>query len=221
MFDALIKAGGSQYDMDGLRACAAQWAALAARYRLMLLPGGGPFADQVRAADARLGLSDSAAHWMAVLAMDQYAYLLADLAPGAALVRDLESAVAACAAGRLAVLAPSALLLRADPLPHTWQVTSDSLAAWVAGQASARMLVLLKDVAGVLPAEPPAGQAAPLPQVERQALPAYAVVDSYFSQVLPAGLDCWIIDGRRPERLAALLETGRAPGTQVVEGMLE
>ena len=38
---------------------------------LLIVPGGGPFADAVRAQDDRLGLSDEAAHWMAVLAMDQ------------------------------------------------------------------------------------------------------------------------------------------------------
>ena len=39
----------------------------------LIVPGGGPFADTVRAVDDRLGLGDDAAHWAAVLAMDQYA----------------------------------------------------------------------------------------------------------------------------------------------------
>ena len=45
--------------------------------RLLIVPGGGPFAEAVREIDRRLGLSDDAAHWMAVLAMDQYAHLVA------------------------------------------------------------------------------------------------------------------------------------------------
>jgi aspartokinase-like uncharacterized kinase len=45
--------------------------------RLLVVPGGGPFADAVREVDRKLGLGDDAAHWMAVLAMDQYAHLVA------------------------------------------------------------------------------------------------------------------------------------------------
>ena len=44
----------------------------------LVVPGGGPFADLIREVSAKMGLGDEAAHWMAVLAMEQYAYLLAD-----------------------------------------------------------------------------------------------------------------------------------------------
>jgi aspartokinase-like uncharacterized kinase len=42
------------------------------------------------------------------------------------------------------VLAPSRWLRDADPLPHSWDVTSDSIAAWIAGEIGARELVLVK-----------------------------------------------------------------------------
>jgi aspartokinase-like uncharacterized kinase len=42
------------------------------------------------------------------------------------------------------VLAPFRWLAEADPLPHSWEVTADSIAAWVAGQVRARDLVLVK-----------------------------------------------------------------------------
>ena len=54
--------------------------------RLLVVPGGGPFADAVREVDRRVGLSDDAAHWMAVLAMDQYAHLVAARLAGSVLV---------------------------------------------------------------------------------------------------------------------------------------
>ena len=212
----MIKVGGSLCNEADLRAGATEWAALAADYRLLWLPGGGPFADQVRAIDARFHLSDSTAHWMAVLAMDQYGYLLADVMPGAVLVRDLDAAADACAAGYPAILAPSALLLRLDPLPHSWQVTSDSLAAWLAGYASIRLLVLLKAVAGVYHDDPQAGVASLLPEISKHALARCGVVDPYFARTLPPHTDCWIVDGRRSERLAELLRHGRTLGTRVV-----
>lgn len=215
MFDALLKAGGSLYYYPELPAVAAAWSKLAQKQRLLLLPGGGPFARQVRAADTRFHLSNSAAHWMAILGMDQYAYLLADFIPQAVLVRDLAAAGEACAAGRLAVLAPSALLLALDPLPHCWQITSDSIAAWLAGHADIRLLVLLKSVAGVY--QPDEQDSAPmlLRQVSRQTLAGKDVVDPCLGQLLPPAVNCWIIDGRLPGRLVELLASGQTLGTQV------
>ena len=112
--------------------------------RLLVVPGGGPFADTVREIDHRLELSDHAAHWMAVLAMDQFAHLVVSRVPGSTLVTERQQITAALRGGRLPVLAPSNWLRQADPLPHAWAVTSDSIAAWVAGAVGARRLVLVK-----------------------------------------------------------------------------
>ena len=109
---------------------------------VLVVPGGGPFADTVRVVDDRLGIGDDASHWAAILAMDQYAYALAALVPGARLVHDPSEA----GSGDLAVLAPYDWLHLADPLPHSWDVTSDSIAAWVALAVGAKRLLLIKPV---------------------------------------------------------------------------
>lgn len=140
--------------------------------RVLIVPGGGPFADAVRGVDRRLGLPDSTAHWMAVLAMDQYAHVIAARIAGAALVSDPREIGAALAAGRLPVLAPARWLRAADPLPHSWNVTSDSIAAWVAGHVGARRIVLVK----------PAGVRA-----------SGEAVDSCFAGVLPADVEAAIV----------------------------
>jgi aspartokinase-like uncharacterized kinase len=205
--DAVLKIGGSLGRRPAaLRRLLRRLAALARTRVLVVVPGGGAFADAVRRADARLGLGDSAAHWMAILAMDQSAYALARLAPGTVI-----RGPRAIRPGRLNVLAPSAWLLRRDPLPHSWDVTSDAIAAWVAGAVRARRLVLVKAVDGFLP--PGRGRRAPLPRVARRRL--RGVVDRYFARVLPAGLSCWIVNGRHPERVIRAVETGRAYGTEV------
>jgi aspartokinase-like uncharacterized kinase len=132
-------------------------------------------------------------------------------------VRDLAAAGAACAAGRLAVLAPSALLLELDPLPHCWQITSDSIAAWLAGHADIRLLVLLKSAAGVYQSNEQGNATVLQRHVSRQTLARGDVVDPCFGQIMPSTTNCWMIDGRLPGRLTELLESGHTVGTQVVD----
>ena len=148
--------------------------------------------------------------------MDQYGHLLADLMPGCALVRTLGEARARLADEGVAVLLPSEPLRRADALPHSWSVTSDSIAAWLTGQVGARLLVLLKDRHGMAslasaPASAPAGA------MTVAELAASAGVDGHLAELLvgdPA-FDLWIIDGERPERLTELLETGKTEGVRL------
>lgn len=210
--EAVIKVGGSlSRRPEALRGLMAALEALAGPRTLVVVPGGGPFAEAVRRADGRFALGDSPSHWMAILAMDQYAYLLAHLAGDAALVRGRGEV----AAGRLNVLAPSSWLGRADPLPHSWRVTSDSIAAWVARQLRAKMLVLLKDVDGLFNRDPRGGGPARLrSRAARNRL--NGVVDGYFARVLGRRMPCWIVNGARAARVVALIETGKTYGTEVV-----
>lgn len=184
-------------------------ARLAAGRTLLVVPGGGPFADEVRRADRRFPLGDSAAHWMAVLAMDQYAHLLARLAGSAQPVQ----APREVAGGRLNVLAPFRWLRARDPLPHTWRVTSDSIAAWVAGEVRAGMLVLLKDVDGVFERDRRSGAPRLRRRVARERV--RGVVDPCFRLALAPGMRCWIVNGTRPARVRRLIETGSTYGTEV------
>ncbi len=81
---------------------------------------------------------------MAVLGMDQYAFALADKTPGSRVVEDGAGVKAAHAAQLVPILAPSRWLRAADELPHSWEVTSDSLAAYLAMLLGADELVLVK-----------------------------------------------------------------------------
>jgi 5-(aminomethyl)-3-furanmethanol phosphate kinase len=142
---SVIKIGGGLVRVpDALESVCSTVGAMGRDEPTVVVPGGGPFADAVRELDRRTGLSADAAHWMALLAMDQYAHLLAERIEGAALVEDAGSIAATLAAGRVAVLAPSRWLRAADPLPHTWDATSDSVAAFVAWALDAKRLLLVK-----------------------------------------------------------------------------
>ncbi|HKG95328.1 MAG TPA: hypothetical protein VKA84_25640 [Gemmatimonadaceae bacterium] len=180
----LIKLGGSlMRRRDTLDAAAAALARVAALGRAVVVPGGGALADAVRALDERVGLGDEAAHWMAVLAMDQGAQLLAARVPNAIVAAGPDAVRGALAGGRLPVVAPYGWLRAADPLPHSWDVTGDSIAAWLAGQLGAARLVLVKMVAG----DPT------------------RLADPYFARALPPGVDALVLDVARLGELDSLV----------------
>jgi aspartokinase-like uncharacterized kinase len=174
--DIVVKIGGGTLPhTDAFARVLDAVAMAAARTRLAIVPGGGAFADAVRDADRRVGLTPDAAHWMAVLAMDQYAWLVADKLPRAMVV-DSEQAIGdALRTAHVPVLAVSRWLRRADPLPHSWDVTSDSIAGWVASALGARRLVLIK----------PPGAAGD------------RLVDRYFADAVPAALEVRVLPADR------------------------
>jgi aspartokinase-like uncharacterized kinase len=217
MMEFVIKIGGSLGRGDKLKGLCCRLAELGRRHRMLIVPGGGAFADTVRHYDSRYRLGKSASHWMAILAMDQFGYLLSELIPGSEPVRSLVVARKIAQAGKLPVLTPFDLLRRADPLPHSWRVTSDSIAAWVAELARAHMLVLLKDVDGLYADHPPEiGHVVLLEEILVEHLAICQGVDPCLASSLSTNaLDLWIINGEKPGRLAELLEKGHTMGTHL------
>ena len=202
----VVKVGGGLGD-DALPGLCAALGELGRRHRLLVVPGGAGFADAVREADRRFGLHADTAHRMAILGMEQFGWLLSDLIPGAERCTDLTRA----GTGRTSVLLPAGLPL--DALPASWQVTSDSIAAWVADRVGAGRLVLVKAVDDLH------GRAR-LTVAELAALRS-EVVDEYLPTALEgARFETWVIGGRDPARLAELLERGTTAGTRIAAGRL-
>ncbi len=114
------------------------------RGHVILVPGGGIFADAVRRAQAQLGFDDQAAHRMALLAMEQFGLLLSGLRAGLRVTRSPAEIQNALNSGAVPVWSPAEMVLQANEIPASWDVTSDSLAAWLAGQIGAPRLILLK-----------------------------------------------------------------------------
>lgn len=140
----VAKLGGSLWAAPALRA----WLAALRRFPhpLTIVPGGGPFADAVRSAQPAMGFSDQAAHAMALLAMEQYAMALADLDLGLVPVTTPGEGDAAHQRGAAALWRPVAMTQAASHIPQSWELTSDSLAAWYAHEAGAKALLLVKSV---------------------------------------------------------------------------
>jgi 5-(aminomethyl)-3-furanmethanol phosphate kinase len=151
----VIKVGGSLLDWSELpgRLVAflddVRQAQEPSRFPFALIAGGGPTADLVRTMDRIHRLGAEKSHWLAIQALDLNAHFLASLMPGSVVVEQPESIDECCDRGQIAVLAPRRFLEdidlgRPDPLPASWDVTSDSIAARIAAGLHASRLVLLK-----------------------------------------------------------------------------
>lgn len=190
----IVKLGGSLVEEE----TAADMLAVIVKARrpVILVPGGGAFADTVRAEQARWRIDDASAHAMALLAMHQTALLLAALSSRLSVCDSGASIARACAEGRVPVWAPARMALADDAMPHDWSITSDGLAAWLALRLRARQVVLLKSRL----AAPSLGPA----ELARQ-----GIVDAVFAELVrETALPFALIGPGEGARLAALLDAG-------------
>jgi aspartokinase-like uncharacterized kinase len=198
----VVKLGGSYAFSSNLK----NWidAIAAGAGRVVVAPGGGPFADAVRTAQARMGFDDRAAHRMALLAMDQYCYALANLRTELKLVASATAIRRVLLDGGVPVWSATRMVCAAKDIPWSWEVTSDSLAAWLAGRIGAKRVLLVKHV------EPPPG---PLRAYE---LVAYGIVDPAFPRFLRASGAEGFIAGPAEYAAAALaMRNGRGVGARI------
>ena len=198
----VIKLGGSYASsaerddwLDAIDDCAGQ---------AILVPGGGPFADAVRTAQHEIGYDDRAAHHMALLAMEQYGCALASLRPRWKLASSVEEIRGALAESGLPVWAPARMVLAAKNLPECWELSSDSLAAWLAGVLGVSRLLLVKRIAG--------SQAG----LSAADLAARGVVDPLFPQFLGAsGATAYIAGPADHAAAAAAIRRAGSPGSRI------
>ena len=140
---AVVKVGGSLYDLPDLGARLRSWLKTLSSPRVLLVPGGGPAADVVRDLDRTHALGESVAHGLALRSLTLNAWFLSALLG----VGVWESCTAPVEEGVSVVDAHA--FCAADTsgaLPASWDATSDSVAARVAVVLRATELVLLKSV---------------------------------------------------------------------------
>jgi 5-(aminomethyl)-3-furanmethanol phosphate kinase len=172
-----------------------------ARINALIVPGGGPFADTVRRYAAHL--DETAAHWMAVLAMNQYGFYLA--APELEVVEDINTIKKG-----ISILLPFRTLYENDPLPHSWIATSDSIAGWVAHQLNAN-LVVATDVDGIMIANKLVSR------IEAPKLREETCVDAFLPRLLDMhNLDCTIVNGLHFDRVRDAIQRHDTICTKII-----
>lgn len=173
----VVKVGGSLLDWPDLPRALDHWLSAQPAAMNILLCGGGPFANAIRQADAVFALGEEASHWLCIDALGLSTGLLAALLPRAQrlfTLSELQSSISTSQPGAV-VFDPREFLKTHEPhfpgtrLPHTWQATSDSIAARLAETLAADDLVLLKS------ADPPPG--------DFHDLATAGYLDSFFPQI--------------------------------------
>ena len=198
----MVKLGGSLFGADDLR----RWLEVLAEpgpVGLVIVPGGGPFADAVRTSQPQLGFSDRAAHHMAILAMDQAALMLADLEARLQCAESDDELLRLAGVGRGVLWRPHRMT-RDDPeLAESWSVTADSLAGWLARRLNSDALVLIKSAAVADG------------RVDR--LVADGIVDAAFADHLPpCPSGTWCLDRSAWQEFAAARARATPCGVQVL-----
>jgi aspartokinase-like uncharacterized kinase len=185
-----VKVGGSLYDLPDLAPRLAQWLDQLPTRAVLLVPGGGQSVGAVRRWDQMHGLGEEASHWLALRALQLNAFFLQSLLPNSRIIERVEESPCLRSAGLVAILDAYAFAKedddRPDRLPHSWGVTSDSLAARVAVRAGAATLVLLKSVAVS-------------DRIDWRKASAEGLVDPLFEQVLrqaPKGFQVQVLNFR-------------------------
>jgi aspartokinase-like uncharacterized kinase len=143
----IVKVGGSLLELPDLAERLRRWLGKQPLATNVLLAGGGALADEVRRWDEQFQLGQAKSHWLCIDLLDATAGLLSALLPEARPCRDYQ---AMCDAHRTFIFAPARFLrdqeahLAGVPLPQSWDVTADSIAARLAEVLDAGELALLK-----------------------------------------------------------------------------
>ncbi len=196
----VVKLGGSLIELPYLSAWLTHLAA--SQGRSILVAGGGPFADAVRIAQRQRPFADKAAHLMAILAMEQYALMLAALEPGLHPAASRAAIEASRREGVTPVWLPSRMTTGAPDIPESWEVTSDSLAVWLARKLGVSRVLLVKSA--VLPTE----------TASVVGLAKAGIVDPLLPRFLAgSGIECRCIEAAGAADFAAALAAGRLAGT--------
>ena len=113
---------------------------------VVVVPGGGVFADQVRDLQQEFHFNDSIAHNMAILAMQQMALFIKGLKTDFALTGSTCRISSIINKTNIVIWSPALAELDSAGIKSTWDITSDSLSAWLAAKLMADELILIKSV---------------------------------------------------------------------------
>ena len=169
--------------------------------------GGGEFANLIRKYDAQIGFSEDVTHETAIDSMDILAKLLNDKLAFSEISYTIEEAISISDSNRIPIMICSHILKENEPFAHSWDVTSDSIAAYIASLLDAKLLIAT-NVNGIYTKDPSLSGAKLIEEIDANELLSFE--ESSIDLMLPSllieyGLDCYVVNGEFPQRVLSIM----------------
>ena len=169
--------------------------------------GGGEFANLIRKYDKEIGFSQDVTHETAIDAMDILAKLLNDKLAFTEISYTIDEAKSIADSNKIPIMICSEILKENEPFKHSWDVTSDSIAAYIASLLDAKLLIAT-NVNGIYTKDPSLSGAELIKEIDVNKLLTFD--ESSIDLMLPTllieyGLDCYVVNGEYPERLLSIM----------------
>jgi hypothetical protein len=174
----------------------------------VIVLGGGEFANLIRRYDSEIHFSDEINHWAAIDCMDIIAKLVCDKVESAKLAYSIEEVNKISNDGFTPIFAVSKFLKTEDPFECSWDVTSDSIAAYISHLLNANLFIVT-NVNGIYTQEPKEPGSTFISKIDAKTLLTFQ--ESSIDVMLPSlllefGTDCYVVNGKYPERVLSLID---------------
>lgn len=173
-----------------------------------IILGGGEFANLIRKYNDEQHFSEEINHWTAIDCMDIIAKLVNDKVESAKLAYSIEEINQISNEGFTPIFIVSEFLKKEDPFECSWDVTSDSIAAYVAHLLNANLLIVT-NVNGIYTQEPKESGSTFISKIDAKTLltfPETSVDVMLPSLLLKFGTNCYVVNGKYPERVLSLID---------------
>lgn len=206
--DWVLKIGGSLFPEKAIDLCRFIVKQNDLSAKILIVCGGGEFANKVRDYNDLLDFSDDANHRSAIMCMDIIGTLLADKVEGLKSVNSIEDALKVSESGKIPVLNSYTLMEDHDPLEHSWRVTSDSIALYISNLLKAKLLIAT-DVDGIYTHDPINDGAKLIDIISAKKLLNFGEtsVDEFLPELLIRyQSECYVVNGKYPERILSIIK---------------
>ena len=158
--------------------------------------------------EAYFQIIEEITHWTAIDCMDIIAKLVNDKVESAKLAYSIEEINQISNEGFTPIFIVSEFLKKEDPFECSWDVTSDSIAAYVAHLLNANLLIVT-NVNGIYTQEPKESGSTFISKIDAKTLltfPETSVDVMLPSLLLKFGTNCYVVNGKYPERVLSLID---------------
>lgn len=174
----------------------------------LIVLGGGEFANLIRKYDSEINFSQETNHWTAIDCMDIIAKLVNDKVESTKLAYSIDDAIAISDEGFTPIFVVSKFLREDDSFECSWDVTSDSIAAYISHLLNANLLIVT-NVNGIYTQEPKESGSTFISKIDAKTMlnfPESSIDVMLPTLLLKFGTNCYVVNGKYPERVLSLID---------------